>query len=80
MSLTPRQKDALDFIVEFQTKHQYSPTYREVAAGIGVSSHSRAANLVHALQDRGYVNIRPGGKRMIEVLKKNVIQESVLVP
>lgn len=69
MSLTPRMKDTLDFIVEFQVEKGYSPTFREIADGIGVSSTSRVQVLVNALKDRGYISTRAGGRRMIDVLR-----------
>lgn len=69
MSLTPRMKDTLDFIVEFQVEKGYSPTFREIANGIGVSSTSRVQVLVNALKDRGYISTRAGGRRMIDVLR-----------
>lgn len=69
MSLTPRMKDTLDYIVEFQVEKGYSPTFREIADGIGVSSTSRIQALVNALQDRGYVTTRAGGRRSIDVLR-----------
>lgn len=69
MSLTPRMKDTLDYIVEFQVEKGYSPTFREIADGIGVSSTSRVQVLVNALKDRGYISTRAGGRRMIDVLR-----------
>ncbi len=69
MSLTPRMKDTLDYIVEFQVEKGYSPTFREIANGIGVSSTSRVQVLVNALKDRGYISTRAGGRRMIDVLR-----------
>ena len=69
MSLTPRMKDTLDYIVEFQVEKGYSPTFREIADGIGVSSTSRIQALINALQDRGYVTTRAGGRRSIDVLR-----------
>lgn len=69
MSLTPRMKDTLDFIVDFQVEKGYSPTFREIANGIGVSSTGRVQVLVNALKDRGYISTRAGGRRMIDVLR-----------
>jgi len=71
--MTPRQKDTLDFIVSFQREHGFSPTYQEIAEGIGVKSIGRIATLVTALKDRGFINTRPGGVRAIEVLKTTIL-------
>ena len=40
MSLTPRQKDVLDFVVSYQSDKGFSPTYKEIAEGVGVLSRS----------------------------------------
>jgi len=74
MSMTPRQKDTLDFIVGFQVDRGYSPTFKEIAEGIGVKSTGRIQTLVNALQDRGYITTRAGGRRTIEVLKTTPLQ------
>ena len=69
MILTPRMKDTLDFIVDYQVERGYSPTFREIADGIGVSSTGRIQVLVNALQDRGYITTRAGARRSIDVLR-----------
>ena len=37
VKITKKQKRILDFIVDFTDKNGLSPTYREIAAGIGQS-------------------------------------------
>ncbi len=38
MAITRRQKEVLDFLSTFTQKNGYSPSYEEIAAGLGVSS------------------------------------------
>lgn len=69
MSLTPKQKQTLDFVVDFTKDNGYSPSFIEIAKGIEVASISRVHTLITALKDRGYVATRAGGRRTIEILR-----------
>ncbi len=73
MSLTPRQKDCLDFIVSYTKEKGYSPNYREIAEGIGVKAISNVHYYVERLKVRGYVKTVYGSERSIEVLKTSAI-------
>lgn len=73
MSLTPRQKDCLDFIVSYTRDRGYSPNYREIAEGIGVKAISNVHYYVERLKVRGYVKTVYGSERSIEVLKTSAI-------
>tara|TARA_R100000388_G_C7154162_1_gene115987 strand:+ start:290 stop:511 length:222 start_codon:yes stop_codon:yes gene_type:complete len=73
MSLTPRQKDCLDFIVSYTKDRGYSPNYREIAEGIGVKAISNVHYYVERLKVRGYVKTVYGSERSIEVLKTSAI-------
>ena len=63
--LTPRQKDAYDFIC--RTAGMWGPAVREIAAGIGVSSPNAVAGLLKRLERKGYITIEPGQTRGIRV-------------
>jgi|TARA_R110002153_G_scaffold63634_1_gene170652 repressor LexA len=73
MSLTPRQKDVLDFVVSYQSDKGFSPTYKEIAEGVGVSSVGGVAAHVKKIEARGYIKTLPGNRRMIEVIKTGVL-------
>ena len=73
MSLTPRQKDCLDFIVSYTRDRGYSPNYREIAEGIGVKAISNVHYYVERLKVRGFVKTVYGSERSIEVLKTSAI-------
>ena len=53
MGLTKRQSEALAFIRGFIEAKGYSPSYREIAAGIDTPSTGEAHRLVHQLIERG---------------------------
>lgn len=57
--LTPKQKEVLDFIVQFIQDRGYSPSYREIATGLTLASPSTVHAHIQALRMRGY--LRGGG-------------------
>lgn len=54
--MTKRQRDVLVFIVRYAGLHGYSPTYEEIAAGVGLSSKGNVAALVERLTGRGLLS------------------------
>ena len=69
MQLTKRQAEALQFIQEFTDTHPYSPSLREISAGLGLKSVSPAKSLVDALAEKNYIHYQPGSHRSIRVTK-----------
>jgi DNA-binding MarR family transcriptional regulator len=63
--LTPRQSDALRFIREYLTANGITPTYDEIAPGIGLRSKAGVHRLVSALEERGHITRMPGRARSI---------------
>lgn len=68
ISLTPRQQDALRFIIGFQEAKGFSPSFMEIAGGIGVRSPSRVARHLDDLEERGAIRRLANRARAIEVL------------
>jgi SOS-response transcriptional repressor LexA len=67
--MTPRQRDALAYIVAYQQQHGgVSPTYRQIQRALRAKAPSCAFRVVHALKDAGHIRILPGRARSIEVL------------
>lgn len=67
--MTPRQRDALAFIVAYQQQHGgASPSYAEIARQLGLKSRSGAHLYVHRLVRAGHIRILPNSARSIEVL------------
>ncbi len=65
--LTAREYAALRYILAFRVAHGVSPTYRELASGIGARSQATAFEHVEGLRKKGYVRIKPRSERSIEV-------------
>ena len=66
--LTKKQKLILDFIVEFSESHDYSPSYREIAAGLGLNSVASVAEHITNLVNLGALCKVPGAARSLEVI------------
>lgn len=66
--LTPPQSKALKFIRSFSLEHGYSPTYSEIAHGVGAKHKSRVHYIVKQLEERGAVRVLPNRKRAIEIV------------
>ncbi len=53
--MTPQQKRCLDFIRDHIARHGVSPSYREIAKGLGLKSTAGVSRLVAALIIRGHL-------------------------
>lgn len=73
--LTKKQKQVLDFILGFQKKNGYSPSFEEIADYLGVSIPT-AHQHVQVLKKKGFITAKKGEKRSIEPYeaKRDVVQ------
>jgi SOS-response transcriptional repressor LexA len=72
ISLTPRQQDALRFIIGFKEAKGQSPSYVEIADGIGLSgesSKSQIHRLLGGLCERGAIRRKWCAERQIDVIE-----------
>ena len=70
MALTKRQKQVLDFISDFVEKHGYSPSYEELASGLGLASLATVHKHILALETKHYLKRSYNQSRSIEVTPK----------
>ena len=68
MSLTSRQKDVLAAIRIFQERKGYTPSYRELAMLLGITSTNSIAWHIRNLEEAGYVIRDPGRARSIQIV------------
>jgi repressor LexA len=82
ITLTPKQKEVLDFIVSFIHDKGYPPSFREIASGLGLASPSTVHVHIQALRERGYLRGNGNGSsRELEPTDKAVRWgKSVLLP
>jgi len=80
--LTKKQREVLDFIESFIQDNGYTPSYREIAQGMGLSSPSTVHQHIQALCDKGVINTGDdGAARSIELCETDEISPmSVMLP
>ena len=58
----------MDFLQDFNEENGYSPSYREIQAGLGLSSVSAVAEHIDNLVEKGVLKKVPGAARSLEIL------------
>ena len=66
--LTKKQLALLNFLEDFTEEKGLSPTYREIQAGLGLSSVSAVAEHIDNLVSKGVLKKVPGAARTLEIL------------
>jgi len=80
-NLTPKQKEVLDFIVQFINEQGYPPSFREIADALKLASPSTVHVHIQALRERGFLRNKSGASRELEPTDKAVRWgRSVLLP
>lgn len=70
MALTKRQKEALDFIAGFIATNDYSPSFEEIAEGLGLASIATVHKHMTALESKGYLNRGFNQSRALDLTPK----------
>jgi len=73
---TKKQKLILDFIESFIYENNKSPSYREIASGVGLSSIASVAEHIDNLVEKGYLIKNPGAARSLEIIKSSDFEET----
>jgi repressor LexA len=68
MAITRRQKEVIDFLSTFTQKNGYSPSYEEIASGLGLNSLATVHKHVTNLQSKGLLQRAHNRSRSIDVL------------
>ena len=69
-SLTKRQSEILKFITGFMKDNDYSPSYREIADGLGLSSPSTIHQHLQVMKSKGFLSINADAARGVELTNK----------
>jgi repressor LexA len=80
MALTRRQKEVMDFLSSFITKHGYSPSYEEIASGLGLASLATVHKHIQALETKQYVRRSYNHSRSLEVGERYAAEENARRP
>ncbi len=65
--LTKRQKEVLDYIGDFISRHGYAPSYREIADYFEFSSVATVAEHIYSLKTKGYLDSEENMARSIQL-------------
>ena len=68
LKLTKKQKRLMDFLEDFQNNHEYSPSSREIAAGLGLRSVASVAEHIDNLVQLGFLKRNAGSARSLEIV------------
>ena len=79
MALTPRQKEVLDFLVDFTARNGFSPSFEEIASGLKLASLATVHKHITALEQKSYLKRRYNESRSIEVSAEYVKAEQARV-
>ena len=75
MALTRRQKEVMDFLSSFIATHGYSPSYEEIASGLGLASLATVHKHVQALEAKQYVRRSYNHSRSLEIGERYTAEE-----
>lgn len=65
--LYKKEREVLEFLVQFQNQYGYSPTLSEIAKATGHRSNSTVHTLIRSLVEKGYVQKVEGNARVLKV-------------
>ena len=68
IKLTKKQLAVLNFLQDFTEENGYSPSYREIQSGLGLSSVSAVAEHIDNLVEKEVLRKVPGEARSLEIL------------
>jgi len=86
MALTKRQKQVLDFLVQFIDRHRYSPSFEEIADGLKLTSLATVHKHLATLEKKGFIRRGYNRSRSIEVValprpvREEVARQAVALP
>ncbi len=80
VTLYNRQRQILDFIVQYISSSGYSPTLQEIAKALGVSSLATVHEHLETMEKKGVIKRFDGSVRGIEVLDKSAAMRSMTLP
>lgn len=75
MALTKRQKQVVDFIAGFVDENGYSPSYDEIARGLGLASLATVHKHITALEAKNYLRRGFNQSRSIDLGPKYFVEQ-----
>src|SRR2546430_5077784 len=81
-----KEREVLQYLVQFQSKNGYAPTLREIASATGHKSVSTVHVIIRGLVDKGYIQKVEGNMRVLKIKDETIaasfrgIQPSIELP
>lgn len=66
--MTRREHDLITFLRRWFAEHEHSPSYAEIAAGLGLASKQSVHRLIHQAVAKGLVSIDPHRARSLRLV------------
>lgn len=70
--LYKKEREVLEFLVQFQNQYGYSPTLSEIAKATGHKANSTVHTLIRSLVDKGYIQKVEGNARVLKVIDQKI--------
>ncbi len=70
--LYKKEREVLEFLVQFQNQNGFSPTLGEIAKATGHRSNSTIHTLIRSLVEKGYVQKVDGNSRVLKVIDTKI--------
>jgi len=67
-----KEREVLEFIVQFQNQYGYSPTLTEIAGATGHRANSTIHSLIASLVEKGYIQKVEGNARVLKVIDPKI--------
>ena len=68
--LTIREREILNYIIDFKTVNGFAPTISEIATTL-ITSRSFVRSALYHLEEKGFIRYKPEKMRSIVVLRPN---------
>jgi len=79
MPLTKRQKEVLDYLVAFENRNGYAPSFEEIAKGVKLTSLATVHKHISTLEKKGFIRRGYNQSRSIEIVQlPRPVKEQVL--
>ncbi len=80
MALTKKQRHVIDYISSFQELHGYSPSYEEIAEGLGYRSKGTVHKHLKNLLEKGVITKEWNKSRSIDIVPETGDDRAVNLP
>jgi repressor LexA len=79
-SLSPLEKDILDYLADYVREHTYQPSVREIGTRFAIRSTKTVSEMLQSLADKGWIERDPSRSRGVRLLGLDLHADVVSVP